>query len=252
MTENTIKLFIYVGIFIIIKTIVDGKPKKRKKSYKKNDICIIKILFNIIKFFFNIIKEIIIDIKDKPKYTEPIQTERKEEPQPKKDTPNQTTNQTTNQPYKNTNRNPYNLKTYKNKTNKNIYKEKVRRGELYEDFIANHYRELGYTVTENGKENGCKDGGIDLIAKKDKEAILIQCKDWDKNGKWKIRQKNILEFRSRARDFVEANPKLKSYLLTARYTISEEFIDISAIKHIEEIQKKGKRVDYEIIKIPSV
>ena len=134
------------------------------------------------------------------------------------------------------------------KNNKTSYKDKIDKGAKYEEYIAKYYKELGYTSIEHGKLKGREDEGIDLIVKKNKEIIFIQCKDWKENGSWKITQEKILAFRMRARDFVEKRPIFKQYDLTARYTLSGDFIHPSAIKHIEEIQKQGKKVDYEIIK----
>ena len=141
------------------------------------------------------------------------------------------------------------LKEIKTPTKKTSYKEKVKKGEEYEIYIAEIYRAKGYHVTEHGKERGREDHGIDLIAKKEKEIILIQCKNWKENGKWKINHEKIKSFQTDARNFVEERPLLRSYSLTARYVISNNVMHPSAIKHIEEMQKRGKKIDFEIIKI---
>lgn len=79
------------------------------------------------------------------------------------------------------------------------YKEK---GEKYEAYIAEYYRSLGYEVIEHGKIMGRKDGGIDLIAKKESEIILIQCKNW---GSRAIKHSHIKEFLYNAKTFIEEN-----------------------------------------------
>lgn len=135
---------------------------------------------------------------------------------------------------------------------KTTYKEKIDKGQEYEEYVAKVYRSRGYHVTEYGKQQGLLDHGIDLIAKKQKEIVLIQCKNWNENGKWEIKHKDIKAFQTDARTFVEDKPILRSCLLTARYTISGDFIHQSAIKHIEEMKKLGKRVDYEIVKMPII
>jgi len=135
---------------------------------------------------------------------------------------------------------------------KTTYKEKIDKGKEYEEYVAKVYRSRGYHVSEYGKQQGVLDHGIDLIAKKQKEIVLIQCKNWDENGKWEIKHKDIKAFQTDARTFVEDKPLLRSCLLTARYTISGDFIHQSAIKHIEEMKKLGKRVDYEIVKMPII
>ncbi len=137
------------------------------------------------------------------------------------------------------------------KIKKTSYKEKIIKGAEYEEYVAKVYRSRGYHVTEYGKKMGKKDHGIDLIAKKEKHLVLIQCKNWEENGKWKITHKDIKVFQSEARLFVENKPLLRNCLLNARYTISGNFIHESAIKHLEEMQKIGKRIDYEIIEMPN-
>ena len=140
----------------------------------------------------------------------------------------------------------------KQTSTKTTYKEKINKGQEYEEYVAKVYRSRGYHVSEYGKQQGVLDHGIDLIAKKQKEIVLIQCKNWNENGKWEIKHKDIKAFQTDARTFVENKPLLRSCLLTARYTISGDFIHQSAIKHIQEMKKIGKRVDYEIVKIPII
>lgn len=51
-------------------------------------------------------------------------------------------------------------------------------GRIYEAKIGAIYEGKNYTVDYNGIEKGKEDGGIDLIATKGKEILLIQCKHW--------------------------------------------------------------------------
>lgn len=51
-------------------------------------------------------------------------------------------------------------------------------GSEYEKFIGAKYEETGYEVVYNGIERGVHDGGIDLIATKDGQLTLVQCKNW--------------------------------------------------------------------------
>ncbi|MCX5812331.1 MAG: DUF2034 domain-containing protein [Proteobacteria bacterium] len=46
----------------------------------------------------------------------------------------------------------------------------------FEDLIGEVYRRDGYSI--EGNTNLGADGGIDIIAKKDGETILVQCKHW--------------------------------------------------------------------------
>jgi len=132
------------------------------------------------------------------------------------------------------------FKTIKPKSNK-------EKGEEYEQFIAKYYTEKGYTVWEHGKEKGRLDQGIDLIVKKNKEIIFIQCKNWQENTRFKIDHVRIKASRAEARQFMLNNPLFKGYENKFRYTISNDCMHPSAVKYIEET---NGLFDYEIISYP--
>ena len=71
---------------------------------------------------------------------------------------------------------------FKNKSNEEI-------GRDYERFIACKYTRMGYRVISRGILLGKSDGGIDLIARKEHEILLIQCKYW---GRGKIIHENCV------------------------------------------------------------
>ena len=127
------------------------------------------------------------------------------------------------------------------------YKEKVKKGKVYEKFISKHYRSLGYHVIEHGKIMGKKDQGIDIIAQKRDETILIQCKNFHKNTTWKIKQKDIKAFRMDCIDFIGENPQYKSGNIKALFILSNDVIDYSAKVYIEEKRRSGKNIAYQII-----
>ena len=135
-------------------------------------------------------------------------------------------------------------KNFKENTKKTYHDKKIR-GDEYEEYIAEHYRKLGYHVIEHGKEQGVKDGGIDLIAKLGNEVILIQCKDWNENNSHKIDHKDIKVLRIDASDFLEKNPIYKNCEIKLRYTLSGNFLHKSAEKHMEECKED---ISYEVIK----
>ncbi|MEA2028232.1 MAG: restriction endonuclease [Campylobacterota bacterium] len=106
------------------------------------------------------------------------------------------------------------LESYKNRPNKKepikkprrmSYHDKVKKGADYEKFIADQYRAKGYTIWEHGADKGLKDMSIDIIAKRNKELLLIQCKNWNEKNKYRIKQKDIKALRADARDFVKLN-----------------------------------------------
>jgi len=131
-----------------------------------------------------------------------------------------------------------------NKTKKMTNKEK---GDRYEAFIAEHFRELGYYVWEHGKEKGVKDKSIDLIVKKDKDFLFIQCKDWNT---WKINHKEVKATRSDLREYLKNKPEfwnlIKNHELKLLYITSKECLTPGAYRYIEE---NKKIVDYKVIPI---
>ena len=131
------------------------------------------------------------------------------------------------------------------KSTKKTYQDKKIRGDEYEEYIAEHYRNLGCDVIEHGKEKGVKDGGIDLIAKLGNEVILIQCKDWNENNSHKIDHKDIKVLRTDANDFLEKNPIYKNCEIKLRYTLSGNFLHRSAEKYMEECRED---INCEVIK----
>jgi len=130
------------------------------------------------------------------------------------------------------------------KTKKNKPKTNQKKGEEYESFIAEHYKKMGYFVWEHGKEKGRLDQGIDLIVKKDKEIIFVQCKNWKENSKFKIDHVRVKASRAEARQFMLDNPLFKGYKNKFRYTLSSNCMHLSALKYIEET---NGLFDYEII-----
>lgn len=127
------------------------------------------------------------------------------------------------------------------------YQEKIQKGKDYEKFIYEHYKQCGYKVYDNGKINGKKDGGIDLIAIKEKEIIFIQCKNWKENTRYKIEHKDIKTFETDINNYLEKNPifKTETYTKKTRYIVSGDILHTSALKYIKE----KEYIDYEIIRI---
>ena len=57
-------------------------------------------------------------------------------------------------------------------------KTKLQIGRDYEQFIAYKYRQNGFAVDDFGTRMGLEDLGRDVIAKKDGETVIVQCKYW--------------------------------------------------------------------------
>jgi len=125
----------------------------------------------------------------------------------------------------------------------------IEKGSIYEEYIANKYRKKGYSVWEHGKEMGRADLGIDLVATKKNKMILIQCKNWSTKHKYKITNKDIKAFRTDALDFLDKNYQYKNYDISLEFILSGDFIDKGAKVYINVIKKRGKKVNYKIIKM---
>ena len=74
------------------------------------------------------------------------------------------------------------------------HKRKNTYGNAYEIFISKKYEALNYKVILNGIKNSFNDGGIDIIAEKENNIALIQCKNWKLLNNYKINQKDLRAF----------------------------------------------------------
>ena len=75
------------------------------------------------------------------------------------------------------------------KNNKRTYRHKnylKQKGNQYEFYIADYFKKYGYKIYMKGYNEGFKDEGIDLICYKNKEMLLIQCKNWKNAVELKI------------------------------------------------------------------
>ena len=127
------------------------------------------------------------------------------------------------------------------------YWEKVKKGSEYEEFIADYYKSLGYDVVEHGKMMGRKDMGIDIIAFKKNEILLIQCKNFKENSRWKIRQKDIKAFRMDCINFLVENPEHKREKMKGLFIASNDVFDNGAKRYAKEKRMQGKEIACKVI-----
>ena len=113
-------------------------------------------------------------------------------------------------------------------------KESKKKGDDYEKFVAKYYEDLGYIVKFNGIEKGKKDSSIDLIAIRKDEIILVQCKNWNENGKYKINHEKIKAFIGDTHTFMIKNKNYENYKIKRIFAVSGMILDKSAIKYIKE------------------
>jgi restriction system protein len=69
----------------------------------------------------------------------------------------------------------------------------------FEELIADAYRGKGYKVQEVG---GPGDGGIDLILRKDREVVAVQCKQW---RNWKVGVGQVRDFKGGMADMPDSD-----------------------------------------------
>lgn len=134
------------------------------------------------------------------------------------------------------------IKTNERMTNK----EKKEKGDLYEEFISNHFRTQGYTIAEHGKDNGVKDHGIDIIAKKGREVLFIQCKNWSANSSRKVKSDDMKIARQNIQDYKTKNPIYEMYDMKILYIISENVLHGSAYHYVQE---NSEIIEFRIIPI---
>jgi len=117
-----------------------------------------------------------------------------------------------------------------------------QKGDEYEAYICKHFEEQGYLTVPHGKDNGVKDQGIDIILKKNKEILFIQCKHWSKKNKYRIDHKEIQYVRMNVRDYMAKNQVFSMYNWKILYITSENILEHSAQhkirEHSEEIEHK--------------
>lgn len=129
-----------------------------------------------------------------------------------------------------------------NISQKASYHSKLQKGTEYELYIAKYFRNEGYKIYMNGLNNGKKDDGIDVICHKDKETILIQCKNW----KYPIEQKDIRAFIGDCHVYINKNATfLKNRKIRKIFITSNE-----ETKKAVELYVKENQAEVEYITIP--
>lgn len=120
-------------------------------------------------------------------------------------------------------------KDRKEKTNK----EKIKKGHDFERYVAEHYKSIGYEVSLNGIIHGKKDNGIDIICSKENELILVQCKNWKENSKYKVTHLILKAFIGCCSEYVIKN-QLFEKKVAFHFVTSNNILDASAKKYLQE------------------
>jgi len=119
--------------------------------------------------------------------------------------------------------------------------EKNKKGAKYEIYVSNHYKNKDYTLDERG---GFDDGGIDLIAYKNNQVLLIQCKNWNTENSFKITEKDIREFYGACHFYVDEN-NIQDKEIICIYVIPDK--TLLANNTIKLFKKHYLKCRYEII-----
>jgi len=143
------------------------------------------------------------------------------------------------------------MKIFFNKLDKKIKKEKYKKfmeenktkGDEYEVKSGRFFEDKGYVVDYNGIINDRKDGGIDLICKKDNEIkLLIQCKNYSKEES--INHEMIKVFHSNATKYMDSNELDRSKVELKYVVPNVNVFDSSALKVLRD---KYYRCRYEVM-----
>lgn len=120
------------------------------------------------------------------------------------------------------------------KPDRQYFQDLKEKGDEYEKYVSKYFSRQGYTIAEHGQDNGRRDHGIDVIAKKDKEIIFIQCKNWKVSEDYKIDHRHIKEFIGNCTTYMEKNPMFGMCTVKRYFAVSDEIMDYSAERFISE------------------
>ncbi len=117
-------------------------------------------------------------------------------------------------------------------------KSKWAIGRDYEMFIGYEYEQKGYKVTYTGITDRLEDKGRDLIAQKDDEILIIQCKNWAKYKE--IHENHICQLFGTTIQYNVEKPSLfkaRPVFITSA-TLSETALKFAQYLNVEVIQNK--------------
>ncbi len=132
---------------------------------------------------------------------------------------------------------------YKNRRGSNNAWHNKQKGDKYELQIIRYYKQQGYKVYPKGLKEGRRDKGIDIIAYKGREAILIQCKNWENT---QVKQEHLRIFLGDCTAYLEQNQKIFAKKNVSRvFVTSCENLDYGVKKFLEENSMEYRIIPYE-------
>ena len=122
--------------------------------------------------------------------------------------------------------------------------EKIKKGKDYEYKCKRLFESKDYKVYPNGFLNGKNDDGIDLICYKEKEALIVQCKNWINPPK----QDDIKIFIANADLFLKKNNhKFKNKNIRKIFITSCNKKDYGVEKFLESYNEQNEiKVEYVV------
>lgn len=134
-------------------------------------------------------------------------------------------------------------KRYKKYSFAKFDSQNKQKGDKYELQIGRMFKNNGYKVYFKGINEGFDDGGIDLIAYKGNEAILIQCKNWENS---QIKQEQLRVFLGDCTAYIEQNQKIFAKRNVKRLFITScKDIDYGVKKFVEQNNLEYQIIPYE-------
>ena len=110
----------------------------------------------------------------------------------------------------------------------------------YSSFVAKHYRSKNYTVWEYSKEKNLINHPLNLVMKKEKDILFIECR----SNINEITMNNLVEFEQIGAEFVEQYVLFKNYNILYVCICSENQFSEKALAYIGE----NSHLSYEILK----
>ncbi len=110
----------------------------------------------------------------------------------------------------------------------------------YSTFVANYYRAKNYTVWEYSKEKNLIDYALNLVVKREKNILFIECRSNSKE----ITLENLLEFEKVGAEFLDQYRLFKNYNILYLCICSEDRFSQQASVYIA----KNSHISYEILK----
>ena len=111
----------------------------------------------------------------------------------------------------------------------------------FREYSVEFYEKQNYKVWNHTDDTGENDKGINIIAKKNKEILLIHCHLSTIN----VTTHDLKKFENQRNKFILENPLFEGYDINLRYSLTGFFLTEEAFWYIHE---HSKIISYEVIK----